>query len=579
MSDEWLIPPPWPQRDDVARRLRISPVAAQVLHNRGLTDPDDIRRFLEPRIADLHPPETLPGATFAAERIAAAIADRRRIVLYGDYDVDGVTGVAILWHTLRLAGAEPEFYIPHRLEEGYGVNTDAVQSLADQGAQLIITVDCGVTAHQAADLARRRGVELIITDHHAPLRDEQGRPVLPDASCIVHPALNPSDSNADSPPSNPDLSGAGVALKLAWAVFQRVSGSDRVRTEFRDFLVTAIGLAALGLIADVVPLTGENRIIACHGLRGLPHAPLPGVAAMIEACGLTGARLTGYDIGFRIAPRLNAVGRMGHARLAVELFTRADDDEARRIARNLEQHNTARRSLERRIANEARQMVRDTRQDSDAARAIVLAAERWHAGVIGIVASRLVDEFRRPTVLIALENGAGQGSARSIPGFHLNEALAACREHLTTFGGHAMAAGLRLDSAAAAPFAHAFQRFAAQRLTAADLRRRVRLDDEVRLADLDEQLVRDFAAMEPSAAATPPRASPPVGSTSPPSHEPSAQTASTSNSSSPRTAPNERPSPSDRRNNAPPFAITDDAASPSNRSSMNSTAAAPSNCK
>lgn len=491
MPKEWVIPPSWPDRAAVAQRLNVSPVVAQVLYNRGLAEAAEIGRFLDPKMTDLHPPEAIPGTVAAAERILDAIRAGRKIVLFGDYDVDGVTGVAILWHCIRLAGGQPEFYIPHRLEEGYGLNADAVASLADDGAQLIVSVDCGVTAIEPAALAKRRGVELIITDHHTPLRDADAQVQLPDDTLVVHPALG-TDA-----PLNPHLSGAGVALKLAWALAQQASAATRVSPEFRDFLVNAMGLAALGTIADVVPLVGENRAIAYHGLRGLRTSTLPGVVALIDAAGLANANLKGYDIGFKIAPRLNAVGRMGHARLAVEMLTRADLDEARRIARNLEQHNSARRALERRIAAEARELMRTSGQDGDAHRAIVLAAKGWHAGIIGIVAARLVDEFHRPTVLIALDGDAGQGSGRSVPGFDLHSALHACREHLTSCGGHAMAAGLRITADAVPAFSDAFQARAATTLTSADLRPRLRIDDEVPLGSLDEKLVADLARMEP----------------------------------------------------------------------------------
>jgi len=490
MPKEWVLSPPWSDRTAVARELSISPVLAQVLHNRGLTQSDAIRSFLGPRLADLRGPESLPNALVAAERIFHAARSGRKIVLYGDYDVDGITGVAILWHAIRMAGGHAEYYIPKRLEEGYGLNCEAVSGLAQDGAELIISVDCGVTALEAAAIARQRGVELIITDHHAPATDADGKETLPADTLIVHPALGDSVTNRD-------LSGAGVAFKLAWAIGQLVAGDRRVTPEFRDFLVDATGLAALGLIADVVPLLDENRIIAYFGLQGLPGSRIPGVKALIEAASLSGAKLTGYDIGFKIAPRLNAIGRMGHALLAVEMLTRADTDEARRIARNLEQHNSARRTLERRIAAEAREMVRATGQDGDGTRAIVLASPDWHAGVIGIVAARLVDEFARPAVLIALDNGTGQGSARSIPGFHLHAALTACRSHLTSCGGHAMAAGLRIDTAKFDAFKAAFHDHAAQRVTSGDLRPRLKIDDEVPLAALDEKLVQDLGRMEP----------------------------------------------------------------------------------
>lgn len=499
MPKDWVIAPPWEGRGQLAAALKMSPVVANVLHNRGIDDMDAARRFMNPQLADLLPPETLPGAVQAAERIHAAVRTGEKIVLFGDYDVDGIAGVSTLWHCLRLAGASPEFYIPHRLEEGYGISSEAIEALANEGAKLIVTVDCGVTAVEPARRARELGVELIITDHHVPPVDEGGAVRLPDA-LIVHPAL----PSLDGPPyANPNLSGAGVAFKLAWSIAQRASNAEKVQPEFRDFLVDATSLAALGTVADVVPLVGENRIIAHQGLRGLPQSRLIGLRALIQSAGLTGKKLDGYDIGFKLAPRLNAIGRMGHARLAVDMLTRAGAEEAVRIAANLEQQNRARQSLERKIADEALRMVVEQAQNSDAVRAIVLASTDWHAGVIGIVASRVVEEFGRPTVLIAVNGNGGQGSGRSIPNFHLHDALAACREHLISYGGHAMAAGVRIEPDKIDAFREALQARAGQLLTPADLQAKLHIDDLVGPAELDVQLVNDFARLEPFGAGNP----------------------------------------------------------------------------
>jgi single-stranded-DNA-specific exonuclease len=499
MPKDWLIAPPAPQRETLARTLRISPVVAQVLANRGIETVEAARQFIKPQLSDILPPETMPGATAAAERIAAAVKGGEKIILVGDYDVDGITGVSILWHCLRLAGAEPGFYIPHRLEEGYGISSEAIDSIADEGARLIITVDCGVTALEPAARAKARGVDLIITDHHTPHTDPSGRPVLPEAM-LVHPGI----ARPGEPPyGNPDLCGSGVALKLAWAIAQKMSNARKVSDQFRDFLVDAIALAALGTIADVVPLVGENRLIAHHGLLGLPQSRLPGIRALIQSAGLTGKQLEGYDIGFRLAPRLNAIGRMGYARPAVEMLTRADPAEAVRIADNLEQQNRARQTLERRIAGEAHNLVKKQEQDSDTVRAIVLASTNWHAGVIGIVASRIVEEFGRPVIMIALEDGLGQGSGRSIRHFPLHEALAACSEHLLTYGGHAMAAGLRIEASKIDAFRECFQARAGQLLTPADLRPKLQIDDVASLSQLNEQLVAELARLEPFGAGNP----------------------------------------------------------------------------
>lgn len=482
---DWIIAPPHPDRQRLVQQAGIPPLLAQVLLNRGVRNCEQVRRFLDPRLHELHAPEALPNAVEAARRLLEAARASRRIVIYGDYDVDGVTATAILWHALRRVGANVDCYVPSRLDEGYGLNSEALEKLAADGAELIVTVDCGITATSEAARARELGIELIVTDHHAP------RSELPAADLIVHPAALRASPN-------PDLSGAGVALKVAWALAQQASGGAPVRPEFREFLLEATALAALGLVADVVPLTGENRVLAAYGLRYLGHTQNPGVRALIEVAGLSGkAAYDDYDVGFALAPRLNAVGRMGHARLAVELFTRAGPERAREIALTLDGHNRRRQSVEIAITRQAEQMVRERGFDRESCRGIVLASPRWHAGVIGIVAARLVERFRRPTVLIAMENGQGQGSGRSIPHFPLHEVLAACEAHLLSHGGHAMAAGVRIRAEQVEPFTRAFLEQAARRLTSADLRPRLRLDDQVALDELHPASVEPLTRMAP----------------------------------------------------------------------------------
>lgn len=484
MSKEWVIAPTWPGRQEAAARLGTSSLVAQLLYNRGIREAAPARRFLNPRLPDLYPPERMPGATEAARLLADAVRDRQRIVIYGDYDVDGIAGTAILWHTLSKLGADVDFYVPHRLEEGYGLNPDAVTRLAADGARMIVTVDCGVTAVEAARLARQLNLRLLITDHHT-LGSE-----LPDADAIVHPGIGEGNPIRDP-------CGAGVAFKLAWALGQCFSGATRVSAELREVLVEAVGLVALGTIADVVPLVDENRIFARHGLAGLAASRLPGIAALIQSASLENARLDSYHVGFVLAPRLNAAGRMGHARLAVELLTRASPERAREISEYLDAQNRARQALERRIFKKACEMVRAARMDADGCRGIVLADEEWHAGVIGIVASRLAERFGRPTILIALENGSGQGSGRSVPHFDLHQSLCDCREHLLTFGGHAMAAGLRIKADSIPAFTEAFVARANQMLTARDLTPALQIDAEATLGDLTEPLVETVLGLGP----------------------------------------------------------------------------------
>jgi single-stranded-DNA-specific exonuclease len=472
MAKQWIIPPASPDCAPIAQSWGVPPIVAQLLLNRGVSPNQPCELFLSPQLKDLHAPGLLPDANTAAGAIVESIRSHEKIALYGDYDVDGITGVAILWHVLHLAGADVRFYVPHRIEEGYGLNLEASKRLIAEGVQLIVTIDCGITAVEVADEVRGAGAKLIITDHHA----FHGK--LPRAEAIVHPGVGEGYPNRD-------LCGAGVAFKLAWAIAQEVSGAERVRPEFRRLLLEMLPLAALGTIADVVPVLDENRIITKHGLKGLISTSLPGLRALMESAGLSENKVTGYDVGFKLAPRINASGRMGHARLAVELFTRADTDRAREIAMYLEEHNRSRQATERRILKQALAMIEDGDLANDARRAIVLAMDGWHAGVIGIVAARIVDRYHRPTVMIALAEGVGQGSGRSIQHFDLEDALAACEEDLISYGGHAMAAGLRIAADRVESFTERFVALANNRLTGDDLVPKLRLDAEVTLDALD----------------------------------------------------------------------------------------------
>ncbi len=482
----WRIAPPHPDAERLGRALGTAPLVGQILCNRGVSAPEDAQAFLDPKLTHLHDPSDLPDAPRAADRIAAAVRQGERIVIYGDYDVDGITAVAILHALLTLHGASVDSYIPHRTEEGYGVNEDAVRKIIAAGTQVLITVDCGISAAGPLALATAAGIDVIVTDHHTPPDP------LPDVYAIVHPAL------PDRPYANPDLSGAGVAFKLAWATARAICGSERVDGPMRDFLLNATSLAALGTIADVVSLVGENRVLATYGLRGLPVSKHSGLRALIEASSLTGETLDAYHVGFVLAPRLNACGRMGHAQLAVELLTTAPPDRAREIAEYLNAQNAERQKVEREIAAAAEEMVVQQGLDDPAHRAIVLASEQWHGGVIGIVASRLVSRFHRPVVLIALgTDGLGHGSGRSIPDFHLCDALAACGEHLLGFGGHAMAGGLKIEPGRIDAFRAAFARHAAERIPEEHLTPVLDLDAETTLAALSYPVVQHLARLAP----------------------------------------------------------------------------------
>jgi single-stranded-DNA-specific exonuclease len=484
---------------ELGRALGTTTATAQILINRGFSETDRALAFLKPTLRDLHDPSLLPGVPAAADRLARAIRDKESIVIYGDYDVDGITASAILWHSIKALGHTARCYVPHRIDEGYGVNADAVRQLCDDGVQLIVTVDCGITAIEPTAIARERGVDVIITDHHEWKGGPE--PLLPAATAIVHPRLP-----AEAAYPNPHLCGAGVAFKLAWGVGQMI-GSGFVGPEakappaLRDALIELTSLAALGTIADVVPLVGENRALAQFGLIGLKASNLHGIRALIAACDLDGKKLDSFHVGFLLGPRLNAAGRMGHAKLAVEMLTEASPSRADEIATFLESQNRQRQITEREIVGEAIRQAEDLGLCDEGCHAIVVGSANWHPGVIGIVASRLVDRFHKPTIVIALgEDGGttgGHGSGRSIAGFHLAKALDACKAHLKTCGGHEMAAGLKIDPQNLVTFRDAFLDYAKMNLTPDQLVPELRIDAIAALGDVSHAFVDELARLGP----------------------------------------------------------------------------------
>ena len=448
MPKRWRIHPHRPERIAALERAAGVPaVVAQLLLCRGIDDPLAARSFLDPKLSGLRDPEELPGAAEAADRIVAAAQAKRRIVIYGDYDVDGITSISILVKCLEMIGANVGYHIPNRLSDGYGLNEEALRSLAAEGTELVVTVDCGISAVEHARTARELGLELIVTDHHN-MGDE-----LPDAAVLVHPRL-PGHNYPFA-----GLCGAGVAFKVAWAICQRAEGAKKVSPVMREFLLQATVLAALGTVADVVPLVDENRILVRHGLIGLAKRPTPGLQALLEVAELEKQpRLTSEDIGFGLAPRLNAAGRLGQARLAVELLTTSSASRARELAQYLNELNKSRKSLERSIYLAANKQAKE-QFDPERDAAFVLADRGWHPGVIGIVASRLAEKYHRPVVMLSLDDlgvkPAG-GSARSVPGFDLHKALSNCKDYLQSYGGHAAAAGLKIAESEIDAFRQAF---------------------------------------------------------------------------------------------------------------------------
>jgi len=488
MSTRWRLLPHDPERIRLlSHQAKVSPLVAQILLNRGLVEPAAARAFLDARLAHLHDPEMLPGAAEAADRIARAVRDGRKIVVYGDYDVDGVCGTSVLWSCLKLAGAvDAGYYIPHRVEEGYGVNPEALRKIAgEMGASLVITVDCGISAVAEAELARELGLEFIVTDHHTP------GDVLPAAAVIVHPRVGEHAYPC------PDLCGAGVAFKLAWQVCKAFGDGKKASPHLRDFLVGSLGLVALATIADVVPLTGENRILVRHGLKGIDNDPSVGLRALMEVSNvLARRRLSTGTVGFNLAPRINAAGRLERAMKAVDLLTTDDAEAARAIAFDLDRCNALRQEIEQTIVKEAHAMIHAA-GDVGERGAFVVGRAGWHPGVIGIVASRIVDVYHRPAIVVALNDELSQGSGRSVAGFNLYDAIKACSEGLTGFGGHAAAAGLRLPGANFAAFAERFDLHCREALTPEQRQRVITIDAEVPLGMLSLRVVEEIESLEP----------------------------------------------------------------------------------
>ena len=532
-STRWHIEPESSGQSAAPLLPGLHPLVDRLLRARGVTDAEAAEHFLAPKLTHLHDPATLPGCIKAAQRLKKAVDEQQPIIIYGDYDVDGVTASAILYHTLTAAGASVNTYVPHRLEEGYGINAEAIRTLANgfnsppsreeqgrvanddadatkqshqydsapspnpslQGGELqrplIVSVDCGITATEPAALAKDLGVDLIITDHHEFDTDN-----LPEAYALVHPGLK-----EDQYP-NRDLCGAGVAYKLAWQFALEYCGCEqggKLPDTYRKLLLDLLAFAALGTVADVMPLVGENRAITTFGLQRISHTTFEGLNALIDASNLRSEKIDSYHIGFVLGPRLNACGRMGHAKEAVELLTTAQGERAKELAEQLHHVNEDRKATERGIVDQAKQMVLDAGYDRDDTRAIVLAHEDWHPGVVGIVASRIVEQFCRPVVLLCIDPATqtAKGSARSIDACNLHEAIQACNEHLTKFGGHAMAAGLSLPVANIDAFRDALVQQVNTVLKPEDLVQHVRIDSEVQLPDCTPDIFKLVQSLAP----------------------------------------------------------------------------------
>lgn len=494
ITRHWRIPEPAPEEDrKLALHLGVSPAIAAILRGRGFAEPGEAYAHIHPRLKDLEHPFAIRDLEKAARRIQEGISRGERMLIYGDYDVDGMTGTVILKNFIRLAGGRADYYIPNRLKEGYSFNDEAIDAILRSGDPpgLVITVDHGTSAAEGIRRLRDGGVDVIVTDHHEP-PDR-----LPGAAFAV---INPR--RADCPSRFKSLCGAAVAYKLAWGAAESLSGSRKVAPEFREFLLESMAMVALATVTDVVPLLGENRILCAHGLRALPVARNPGLRALLSQSRLERGVVRAVHLGFRLGPRLNAAGRMGIADKAIELLTTDSDERARRIASELEEANNRRRTLEQEILAHALSLP-DVR-DCDGSRGICIGHTQWHPGVIGIVAARLVDRFQVPALVASLDGDQGRCSARSPRGLNLKEILDECGEHLEAHGGHAAAAGATVTEEKFDAFRSAFQEATARALQRTGLRTDLPVDLPIRFASIRPELVEELALLQPHGSGNPP---------------------------------------------------------------------------
>lgn len=460
---------------EISADLGISRLVSGLLVQRGIDNTEDARSYLQAGLEELSAPWIMAGMRTAVERIKLALARREKVFIYGDYDVDGVCSIVIMKECLEQLGGEVDYYIPNRFNEGYGLNRESINLLAERGCQLLITVDCGISSVEETELAKNLGMDVIITDHHTPAS------IQPPALAVINPRNDKVKAIAG-------LAGAGVAFKLAGALTQDLIPSGEI--------YQWLDLVALATIADVVPLLYENRIMVKYGLQMLSGTKRPGLKALIAESGLAGKNIQSWQVGFILAPRLNSAGRMESARTSVELLGSRDDKQASRLAVHLCQLNNDRRQIEEVIYQEAAAAVAG---DPELAKksVLVVGGEGWHQGVIGIVAARLVETYNRPSIVISWEGGSGKGSARSIEGFNLYNALENSRDYLIGFGGHAMAAGLKINRNQLMEFQSALQQYADRIISETQRYKRVRADAEITEDDIKPQLMDELEQLHP----------------------------------------------------------------------------------
>lgn len=473
------------QTRELSRQLGVPRAFAAVLVSHGVATESAAREFLSPDLSMLFDSSSLPDIDLATERLLAAVERRERVFVCGDYDVDGITSTVLVKKCLEAARLEVGFYVPNRLTEGYGLSEAGVGAASDWDAKLIITVDSGITGHDEIRRAREAGIDVIVTDHHEPQDD------LPEAVAVVDP------KRKDSVYPYKHLAGVGVAYKVMTSLAREVGdAAPSVVADVAHSVEENLDLVAVGTVADIVPLTSENRVLTAFGLERLRTTANPGLRALMRIAGVEPAEAKASHIGFALGPRLNAAGRLGDAAVGVELLTTDDEETALAIARKLDAENKKRRSLETIVFDDAKRML-DAAVGLDARRSIVLWSPEWHPGVIGIVASRIAREYNRPTVLLSITEGLCKGSGRSIPGFDLHAALLQCRDHLESFGGHRHAAGVSLEEGRLDEFRDCVEQAVGATLTADDLIPEVELDAVVTLEECNYELVEHMKRMAP----------------------------------------------------------------------------------
>jgi single-stranded-DNA-specific exonuclease len=460
----------------LAAELRLPPLVCRLLLVRGHATVEPAKEFLRPRLERLHSPHSLPDAAVAVERLERAARNAETVLVHGDYDVDGICATTLLTRSLRYFGARPVPFIPRRLQDGYDLSDAGVRAAREAGAALVVTCDCGTSALGPIRALCESGIDVIVTDHHLP-----GGP-LPECLAV----LNPKRAGSEYP--DRDLAAVGVAFKLMLALAEKLGANA-------NFVYNMLDLVALATIADVAPLRGENRIFARYGLKLMAETPHQGLRALMRASGMDGKPLTAGRVGFILAPRLNAAGRIGHAMQGVELLLSESEPQSNRIARELEEMNRRRQDIDRATLEEARRRIDAI--DLDNTFGIVLAEQGWHPGVIGIVASRIVEETARPTVLIALDGNEGKGSGRAPMPFDLHAGLSECRDLLVRFGGHKAAAGVTIDASRVEEFAQRFNEVARAKLRREDLQPELRIDAEIPIDDVTEELEGMLRHFEP----------------------------------------------------------------------------------